>query len=101
MILDVGDLINITDYFVLCSGANERQVATIVEEVEKNLRQAGAKPLRREGERELRWVLLDYFDIVVHVFHSQEREFYDLERLWKDARRVPFDGDPGEFLSSV
>lgn len=100
VILDVGELINITDYFVICSGANERQVATVVEEIEKELRGKGAKPFRREGEREQRWVLLDYFDLVIHVFHAEEREFYDLERLWKDAPRVPFDGEP-EILSSV
>lgn len=101
MILEVGELISITDYFVICSGANERQVATIVEEIEKGLRESGAKPFRREGEREQRWVLLDYFDIVVHVFHIEERNFYELERLWKDAPRVPLDGESGEFLSSV
>lgn len=101
VILEVGDLLSITDYFVICSGANERQVATIVEEIERALRKSGAKPFRREGEREQRWVLLDYFDIVVHVFHNEEREFYELERLWKDARRVPFEDEPGDFLSSV
>lgn len=100
VILDVGELINITDYFAICSGANERQVATIVEEIEKELRETGAKPFRREGEREQRWVLLDYFDLVIHIFHAEEREFYNLERLWKDAPRVPFDGEP-EVLSSV
>ena len=91
VILEVGKLIGITDYFVVCSGANERQVSSITEEIEKVLRGAGVKPHRREGEREQRWVLLDYFDLVVHVFHAEEREFYDLERLWKDAPRVEFE----------
>lgn len=90
VILEVSTLIGITDFFVIASGNNERQVSTIVDEVERRLREAGHKPYRREGEREQRWVLLDYLDIVVHVFHKEEREFYELERLWKDAARVPF-----------
>lgn len=90
VILEVSTLIGITDFFVIASGNNERQVSTIVDEVEERLRKAGHKPYRREGEREQRWVLLDYLDIVVHVFHKEEREFYELERLWKDAARVPF-----------
>lgn len=87
-ILDVHGLIVITDYFVICSGGTERQVRTIVEEVEKALREIDRKPLRREGESENRWVLLDYVDVVVHVFAEEEREYYDLERLWRDAPRV-------------
>jgi ribosome-associated protein len=91
-ILDVSRQLVITDYFVICSGNTERQVRTIAEEVEKRLREDfGAKPYRREGEREGRWVLLDYVDFVVHVFHNEERDYYDLERLWADAGRVPFD----------
>ena len=93
VILDVAELIGITDYFVICSGANERQVATLVDEVERRLRAEGVKPYRREGEHEHRWVLLDYVDIVVHVFHAEEREFYELERLWKDAGRVDFEDE--------
>lgn len=93
MVLEVSTLIGITDFFVICSGNNERQVATIVDEVEKKLREAGHKPYRREGERENRWVLLDYLDVVVHVFHAEEREFYELERLWQDAPREPFVGE--------
>jgi ribosome-associated protein len=91
VILDVGSLIGITDYFVICSGRSERQVATIQEEVERRLRSAGVKPYRREGEREQRWVLLDYLDVVVHIFHHEEREYYELERLWRDAPRVDFE----------
>jgi ribosome-associated protein len=86
-ILDVHGLIVITDYFVICSGTTERQVRTIVEEIEKVLRELGRKPVRREGESEGRWVLLDYVDLVVHVFAEEEREYYDLERLWGDAPR--------------
>lgn len=90
-ILDVQGLIVITDYFVICSAETERQVKTIVEEVEKTLRGLDRKPLRREGETEGRWVLLDYVDVVVHVFADEEREYYDLERLWRDAPRVALD----------
>ncbi len=87
-ILDVHGLIVITDFFVICSGGTDRQVRTIVEEVERAGRDLGRKPVRREGETESRWVLLDYVDVVVHVFAEEEREFYDLERLWRDAPRV-------------
>ncbi|MEX2420329.1 MAG: ribosome silencing factor [Actinomycetota bacterium] len=87
-ILDVHDLIVITDYFVICSGHSEPQVKTIVEEVEKAVRELGERPIRREGEADNRWVLLDYIDVVVHVFAEEEREYYDLERLWRDAPRV-------------
>ncbi len=90
-ILDVHGLIVITDYFVICSGGTERQVKTIVEEVERALRDLDRKPLRREGETEARWVLLDYVDVVVHVFAEEERDYYDLERLWRDAPRVELD----------
>ena len=86
---DVSDQLAITDVFLLCSGANDRQVRSIVDEVELRMRQAGAKLVRREGEREGRWVLLDYLDIVVHVQNSEERTFYGLERIWKDCPQLP------------
>jgi ribosome-associated protein len=95
-IMDVHGLIVITDYFVVCSGTTERQVKTVVEEVEKALRELGRKPLRREGETEGRWVLLDYVDVVVHVFAEEEREYYDLERLWRDAPRVTWSEERGQ-----
>jgi ribosome-associated protein len=82
---DVSEQLVITDAFVLCSAANDRQVKAIVDEVEDRLREIGAKPLRREGERDGRWVLIDYADIVVHVQHEEERSFYALERLWRDC----------------
>ena len=82
---DVSEQLAITDAFLLASAGNERQVGAIVDEIEDKLREAGAKPIRREGHREGRWVLLDYGDIVVHVMHDEEREFYALERLWKDC----------------
>ncbi|GAA2169813.1 ribosome silencing factor [Actinomadura napierensis] len=83
---DVSEQLVITDAFVLCSAPNDRQVRAIVDEVEKRLREeAGAKPVRREGEREGRWVLLDYADVIVHIQHEEDRLFYALERLWKDC----------------
>lgn len=85
---DVSEQLAITDAFLLASGANDRQVKAIVEEIEDKLREAGAKPIRREGERDGRWVLLDYGDIVVHVQHSEERQYYALERLWRDCPSI-------------
>jgi ribosome-associated protein len=86
---DVSEQLVITDVFLLCSAANDRQVRAIVEEIEERLRKAGARPVRREGEREGRWVLLDYLDLVIHIQHAEERTYYALERLWKDCPRVP------------
>jgi ribosome-associated protein len=86
---DVSEQLAITDIFVLASASNDRQVKSIVDEIEERLRALGERPLRREGEREGRWVLLDYAEIVVHVQHSEERMFYALERLWKDCPTVP------------
>ena len=86
---DVSEQLAITDIFVLCSASNDRQVKSIVDEVEARLRELGERPVRREGERQGRWVLLDYAEIVVHVQHSEERLFYSLERLWKDCPVVP------------
>jgi ribosome-associated protein len=92
VILDVADQLVITDAFLLASAPNERQVLAIVDAIEERLVNLPekAKPVRREGEREGRWVLLDYVDIVVHVQHSEEREFYALDRLWKDCPTIPF-----------
>lgn len=88
VILDVHELIVITDYFVICSAVTERQVKTVIEEIERAIREIGEKPIRREGETDGGWWLLDYVDVVVHVFGVEEREYYDLERLWSDAPRV-------------
>jgi len=92
VILDVADQLVITDAFILASAPNERQVLAIVDAIEERLvgLPEKAKPARREGERAGRWVLLDYVDVVVHVQHSEEREFYSLDRLWKDCPRIPF-----------
>ncbi len=90
LILDVSERLALTDCFVMASAPNERQVGSVVDEVELRLREAGVKPVRREGESGRRWVLLDFADVVVHVMHAEEREFYSLERLWKDCPAVPF-----------
>lgn len=90
VVLDVSDRLVITDCFVVCSAPNERQVSSVVEEVERRMREQGVKPVLREGEHEARWVLLDFGDVVVHVQHDEEREYYALERLWKDCPVVPF-----------
>jgi ribosome-associated protein len=88
---DVSEQLAITDAFLLASATNERQVKAIVDEVEDKLREAGTKPIRREGHREGRWVLLDYGEIVVHVQHEEERQFYALERLWRDCPVISVD----------
>ena len=90
VVLDVSNQLVITDCFVIASAPNDRQVQAIVEEVEEKMRLASAKPTRREGAREGRWVLLDFVDVVVHVQHSEERGFYGLDRLWKDCPRIAF-----------
>ena len=92
-ILDVSEQLVITDCFVLASAPNDRQVKAIVDGVEERLLVLGAKPVRREGERDGRWVLLDYVDIVVHVQHTEERMYYSLERLWKDCPTLPLPAD--------
>lgn len=89
MVLDVSSLLVITDHFVICTGNTDRQVKAIAQEVERRLSEdASIKPFRSEGEREGRWVLLDYVDFVIHVFHKEDRDYYDLERLWSDAPRL-------------
>jgi ribosome-associated protein len=84
-----------TDYFVLCSGTNPRQVQAIADEVELRLKSAGLRPTHVEGYRQAEWVLVDYVDFVVHVFSEKARKFYDLERLWKTAKRL----EPAELQS--
>ena len=88
VVLDVAELLVITDFFVICTGNNDRQVKVIAEEVEARLKAAGLPAIGREGEREAQWILLDFGDLVVHVFQPAEREFYRLEKLWGSAPRV-------------
>jgi ribosome-associated protein len=89
--LDVSGPLPLTDVFLLVTGRNERNVLSIAGEVEDKLIAAGHKPLRREGRSEGRWVLLDFGDIVIHVFHEEERTYYSLERLWKDCPVIPIE----------
>ncbi|MDQ6616834.1 MAG: ribosome silencing factor [Actinomycetota bacterium] len=92
VILAVEPLLKITDAFVITSGTNTRQVRTIAEEVEEKVKtEGGPPPLRIEGFDDARWILMDYGDFVVHVFLDEVRRFYDLERLWADAERWPFE----------
>ncbi|KDS93197.1 hypothetical protein DHOM_07590 [Dermabacter hominis 1368] len=93
--LDVSEQLVITDVFVVCSGDSERQVNAIVNGVEEEMFKAGYKPKRREGEKDARWILLDFTDIVVHVQHAEDRAFYALERLWRDAPAIDLDLDLG------
>ncbi len=86
--IDVSEQLALTDIFVLASAPNDRQVSAIVDGVEDKLRELGFKPVRREGERDGRWVLIDFSDIVVHVQHEEERDYYQLERLWKDCPAI-------------
>lgn len=80
-----------TDFFVICSGSNPRQMQAISDEVEEQLAKSGNRPLHVEGYKQADWILLDYVDFVVHIFSENTRKFYDLERLWKSARRIPSD----------
>ncbi|WP_144764171.1 ribosome silencing factor [Curtobacterium sp. 9128] len=87
--LDVTGPLQLTDVFLLATGRNERNVMAIADEVEDRMLQAGAKTLRREGRSEGRWVLIDFGDVVVHVFHEEDRQYYSLERLWSDCPTIP------------
>jgi ribosome-associated protein len=87
-VLDVSSVIVITDVFIIASGTSRRHVMSLAEEVEHRLGQAGRRPLRREGMEDATWVLLDFGDLIVHVFDEETREYYDLARLWADAPRL-------------
>jgi len=91
VLLDVSEHLVITDLFLICTAQNERQVNAIVDAIEEELDAQGVEPIRREGQREGRWVLLDYFDMVVHIQQAQERSIYDLERLWRDCEHIPLE----------
>ena len=88
------DVFILTDYFIICSGNTDRQVGSIMEAVEAGLAAKGVKPVRREGEQHRLWVLLDYIDVVVHIFRQEEREYYEIERLWKDAPSLAWEEEP-------
>ena len=94
VLLDVSGLLVITDLFVIASGTSRRHVLTLADEVEERLGILGRRPLRREGLEHASWVLLDYGDVVVHLFDEPTRRYYDLERLWVDAPRTEFSSAP-------
>ncbi len=87
-VMDLQEVTTIADYFIICSADSDTQVKAIADEIDKTLRKEGIKCYHREGYEVLRWVLLDYFDVVVHIFHKEAREFYNLEKLWGDAPLV-------------
>ena len=89
--LDVSGPLPLTDAFLLATGRNERQTQSIADEIEERLQPLGVNALRREGKAEGRWILLDFGDLVVHVFHEEDRMYYSLERLWKDCPAIPLD----------
>lgn len=93
VLLDLKEAADFTDYFLICSGASSRQVQTISDEVERRLGLAGLRPAHVEGYNHAEWVLMDYLDFVVHIFSEKARSFYDLERLWRTARRLPVEAD--------
>jgi ribosome-associated protein len=94
VVLDLREIASFTDYFVIFSGANERQVQAISDEVYETLKKSGHAAARVEGYKTAEWILLDYGDFVVHVFEQKARKFYDLERLWRESKRVEL---PAEF----
>jgi ribosome-associated protein len=97
VVLDLREVASFTDYFVIASGTNVRQVQAVADEVQEQLRKRlRVKPARVEGYNSAEWVLLDYGDFIFHVFEEKSRRFYDLERLWRDAARVPLPGEPAE-----
>jgi ribosome-associated protein len=96
LLLDVSELVVVTDVFLIATGTSTRHVKTLVDDVELALRKIDRRPIRREGEDYGKWVLLDYGDVVVHVFDQETRDFYELERLWADAPILEFEPTPAE-----
>jgi ribosome-associated protein len=88
VILSVKDISSFADYFIICSGTSDRQVQAIAASVQEHMKKAGFLPLGVEGESHARWVLMDYGDVLIHIFYEPVREFYDIERLWSDAPRM-------------
>jgi ribosome-associated protein len=98
VVLDLREIASFTDYFLIASGGNERQVQAISDAVVETLKQAGSPVIRVEGYKTAEWILLDYGDFVMHIFGEKARTFYDLERLWRESRRVAL---PPEFANEV
>jgi ribosome-associated protein len=100
LILDVQEQSSFTSFFIICSGTSDRHVQAIASHIEVSGKQAGVYPLGMEGFREGRWILLDYGDIVIHIFHEPVRKFYDLERLWKDAPQIPVENGDQQTINT-
>lgn len=98
LLLDVSGFSSFADYFIICSGKSSRQVQSIAENVESSLRETGIRPLGVEGKREGHWVLMDYGDVIIHIFYEPVRSFYDLESLWSEASRLDWENGPDEGL---
>lgn len=96
VILNVKTLTSFTDYFIICSGTSDRQVQAIASSIEASLKEFGIIPLGMEGEKLGKWILMDYDDVIIHVFYEPVREFYEIERLWSDAPRMEIEGDTTE-----
>ena len=94
VLLDLRGLSDATDYFIVCHGSSDRQVKAIVDNIQDELRKAGFRPSHVEGDRNYEWVLIDFIDVVVHVFQGEKREFYRIESLWGAARRIELPSDP-------
>ncbi len=92
-IYNVADLTSMTEYFVICSAGSENQMKAISDEIEENLKENGISPLHIEGYRSATWVLYDYGDVIIHIFNKEARSFYNLERLWSDAKKIEFVAD--------
>ena len=101
VVLDLREIASFTDYFVITSGTNERQVQAISDEVYETLKKAGSTAARVEGYKTAEWILLDYGDFIVHVFEEKSRKFYDLERLWRESKRVALSSDQSEAPGSL
>jgi ribosome-associated protein len=101
VVLDLREIASFTDYFVIVGGANERQVQAISDEVYENLKKSGHAAARVEGYKTAEWILLDYGDFVMHVFEQKARKFYDLERLWRESKRVELPAEVSDSNSSL
>ncbi len=94
VVLEVGPLVNYTDYLVVCSGRSDRQVDGLADAIDAAISERGDEPISIEGRQGRNWILMDYGDVVVHIFHEEARHLYDLERLWFDAPKVPLPEEP-------
>lgn len=90
LLLDIRDITTIADYFVICNGSNTRQIQAIAESLQEELKKQGAQLLYREGVADTGWILLDFGDVIIHIFGPKEREYYRLERLWSEAKTVVY-----------